>query len=346
MFSAGPPRRAEDLGGEGGSLWLSRAGRRVFDGSSNSALDPMLRVYLSDMVRPYRLTLREDLLQGGSGQSYGEMAGALMRETVPGDQPVDLIVLAFAIHDVVPGRSTASHLSHICPGGPMAFAVCDQGVAAPFTGLRLMREYARTAGCRRTLLVVVEQATLHYDGFAAGTAPAGTAPAGTAPAGTAPAGTAPAGTAPAGTAPAGAAEQARHAAAVPKRHAAVTLLFGESGPGRLEIVRQHAGVAAAQVRDLLTAELDALSAGRTDVTLVAGHGLTWPGGPAGAGAVLPGDTPVVDQVLMVPPGQPSTGVWWALAGALTGWAAAGRKVLLADYDAQLRYLCVASIEIP
>jgi len=67
------------------------------------------------------------------------MAEALIRELVPADAPVDLIVLAFAVPDVRPGRATATYLSHVCPGNPLAFAVCDQGSAAAFTGLRLAR---------------------------------------------------------------------------------------------------------------------------------------------------------------------------------------------------------------
>jgi hypothetical protein len=68
--------------------------------------------------------------------------------------------------NIRPGRATAAYLSHVCPGRPLAFAVCDQGAAAAFTGLRLIREYTRTGECRRALLIVVEQATLHYDPIA------------------------------------------------------------------------------------------------------------------------------------------------------------------------------------
>jgi 4-hydroxymandelate oxidase len=44
----------------------------------------------------------------------------------------------------------------------MAFAICDQGSAAPFTGLRLISEYARTGDCPRALLVIAEQAAIHH----------------------------------------------------------------------------------------------------------------------------------------------------------------------------------------
>jgi len=112
------------------------------------------------MLRPYGLPLAEDGLT--QGQSYGEMAGALIAEDVAADGPVDLLVFAFAVPDVAPWRATACHLSHLCPGQPFAFAVCDQGVTAPFTALRLIREYTSSAGCRRALLVVAEQAAMPY----------------------------------------------------------------------------------------------------------------------------------------------------------------------------------------
>ena len=141
---------------------ISGAWRRAFDGDSAAASDPAFGIYVADLVRPYGLPLRDDLVKAGRGQSYGEMAGDLLAEKLPPDQPIDLLVLAFAVSDVVPGRATASHLSYRCPGGPLAFAVCDEGSAAPFTGLRLIREYFRTGSCDRAVLVAAEQSVLHY----------------------------------------------------------------------------------------------------------------------------------------------------------------------------------------
>jgi hypothetical protein len=307
MYRAGSPSAGSADGSHGEPLRVARAQRRVFEGSSESALDPMLRAYLSDLVAPYGLALRDDLLDQGAGQSYGEMAGALLEQTVLPGQPVDLLVLAFAVHDVIPGRSTAAHLSHLCPGTPMAFAVCDQGSAAPYTGLRLIREYTRTPGCRRALLVVVEQATLHYE----------------------------------------------HAlASVPTQNAAVMLACGPAGYARLDTVRQHAGVSPAQAASLLVAELTALAAGHDDVTLIVGRGLAslgrdaGPPGPLTDGReLLPRGSPAVDHVVLAPAGQPTTGVWWELAGGLPGWTAQGRRVLLADFEPDLRYLSVSAIDV-
>lgn len=287
MYAVRPPPPAGGPDLPGAPLRLRRAARRVFDGSSALARDPELRVFMGDLIRPYGLDLREDVLAAGGGHTYGEMAEALIAATVPADEPVDLLVLAFGIHDVRPGRSTATYLSHVCPGEPFAFAVCDQGTAAAFTGLRLVREYARTGGCRRALLVVAEQTTLHYR-------PVVPAP-------------------------------------VPARHAAVALMFAESGPTELGDVRQHADVGPDRVGALLAAEVATLCAGRPEVTLVVGADL------AGELAARP----PAARVLVAPAGQPYTGMWWELAGC----AGQRRPVVFADYDRTLRYLCLSALDV-
>lgn len=156
MFTSGPPVPAD------APLSIRRVVRREFAGPAASAGDPPRRArlheYLSDLVRPYGTVLREDLFASANGHSYGEMAAAV----APGE-PVDVVVLAYAIPDVRPGRATATYLSHILPGNPLAFAICDQGSAAGFTGLRLIREYLGGDERRRGLLIVVEQSVLHYE---------------------------------------------------------------------------------------------------------------------------------------------------------------------------------------
>ncbi len=163
MFVARPP------GGSAPRPYLPLVGaqRRVFTGSAQFLADPANRArvaeYLTDMARPYAIEVPAELAGKELGHSYGEMAEPLISALVPPDEPVDLLVLAFSVHDLRPGRQTAAYLSHVTPGSPMAFAICDQGSAAAFTGLRIAREYSASAGVRRTLLIVVEQAALPYD---------------------------------------------------------------------------------------------------------------------------------------------------------------------------------------
>lgn len=144
--------------------------RRTFSGPAEFLADPGNRArvgaYLADMARAYGGDVPAALFgeppSPALGHSYGEMAEALIGPAVSADEPVDLLVLAFSIHDMRPGRQTAAYLSHATPGAPMAFAICDQGSAAAFSGLRIAREYASSAGIRRALLIVVEQAALPY----------------------------------------------------------------------------------------------------------------------------------------------------------------------------------------
>ncbi|GAA3290972.1 MULTISPECIES: hypothetical protein [Dactylosporangium] len=147
-------------------MYINRVERRTFDDDCEFLRAPHHRAaigtYLADMVRPHGLPLDEDLLATGAGQSYGEMGAALIGAAVGPDEPVDLLVLAFDVPDVRPGRAAATYLSHVCPGNPRSFAVCDQGVAAPFTALRLIRSYIGSGTCRRALLLILEQSTVHY----------------------------------------------------------------------------------------------------------------------------------------------------------------------------------------
>jgi hypothetical protein len=268
-------------------LGVSGAWRRAFGAPSDSARDPALRAYVADMLRPYALDLAEDRLT--EGQSYGEMAAALLTDELAAQDPVDLLVFAFAVPDVAPWRATASYLSHLCPGQPFAFAVCDQGAVAPFTALRLIRDYASAGGCQRSLLVVAEQAAMPYQQARA---------------------------------------RALAPAATPARHAVVALLWDQGGhsvPGRLARVGLHVTSTRALACRLVA---DAVADLPGDLTTVVGTGLA--GEDLAAG--LPG------RVIVAPPEQPSTGVWWELAAGLPG------MVLLADYDPGLGHLGLAVIE--
>jgi hypothetical protein len=68
------------------------------------------------MVRPYGLSVRDDLLERGSGQSYAEMGESLLAETVSAELPVDLLVLAFAVSDTLPGTGVWWALADGLPG--------------------------------------------------------------------------------------------------------------------------------------------------------------------------------------------------------------------------------------
>ncbi|MFF4341041.1 hypothetical protein ACFY00_14030 [Kitasatospora sp. NPDC001540] len=144
-------------------LRVTRAVAAGFDGHAAAALHPDLRTFTGDLVRPYGLPLREDLLSAGAGHDYAEMGAALLERALPGGEPADLLILAFSSPDVRPAAPASLRLSRHCPGQPTAFAVCDQGSAAAFTALRLAAVHHRTGGCRRAVIVLAEQSALHHE---------------------------------------------------------------------------------------------------------------------------------------------------------------------------------------
>jgi hypothetical protein len=298
VFVARPPARPPLRR----DLHLVRAVRRTFTGPAEFLADPANRArvgeYLADMGRPYARELPPDLSgeppSPALGHSYGEMAEALIGPAGPADEPVDLLVLAFSIHDLRPGRQTAAYLSHVTPGAPMAFAICDQGSAAAFSGLRIAREYASSAGIRRALLIVVEQAALPYG----------------------------------------------CPVPVPSQHRGVAMHFGAgpSGAGtvpqaRLAGLRQRPGVPPGAVAGLAAADLKELAASHHETGLVLSAALA---------AVW--TAPAAARVRVMPPGQPSTAVWWGLIDELTSDAGHPDLVVAADYDPDLRYLCLAGFD--
>ncbi|MCW2932445.1 MAG: (S)-2-hydroxy-acid oxidase [Actinomycetia bacterium] len=287
MYRSSPP----PLGAGTAPLRISGAARRVFDEQADSARHPAYRTYLTDMVRPYGLTVDAEALAEGRGQSYADMAGALIPEVTAEDQPVDLLVMAFAVPDVAPWRCTTSHLSLLCPGSPMAFAVSDCGTTAAFTGLRLIRAQAVGTSSPRALLIVVEQAAINHE--------------------------------------------LPVPAAAPARHAAVALRCDRAGPGLVDSVRLRSGVTRSEAASLLATGLAEQSAGHDDVTVIAGAELA-----AAAGAL-----PAAAEVIVAPAGQPCTGVWWEVAGRLAGWAARGRRVVIADYDPLAGSFCIAALDV-
>lgn len=222
----------------GAPLRISRVRSRVFPGASPTNTDPDLRVFVTDLARPYGAAVYDDLLDKGVGHSYGEMATPLLAEAVADGEPVDLLLLAFAIPDVRPARATALYLTTLCPGTPQAFAVCDQGRAAPFTALRLAGTYTRAGHCRRAVLLVVEQSALHHGPPGSAHGP--------------------------GAAP----------GPVPEQHTAVAIVCdprGRTGPVR---VRQHPNLTPHAAEELLAAEIAHHTAGPGAPILVLGAGLS------------------------------------------------------------------------
>jgi hypothetical protein len=319
---------------------VRRAVRLAFPDPAPPAPDPertgRLRVYLTDLLRPYGLALGTEPPDRG-GHSYGDLAEALIRQAVPAGEQIDLLVLAYAVPDVTPGRATATWLSHVCPGSPLAFAVSDQGPAAAFTALRLIRAYATTAALHRALLLGVEQPALPYPPL---TAPPGSSAAAAAPesapqrpaAAPAPRVLRPDGPLPAAQPPRGATASAPGSAPLPPllpdAAYGVALLLGPPAPGE-----RPAQLGDLRAGDATAADVRAALAGDGAVAVV-GTGIE--GRSLGPGA----------RVRTAAAGQPGTGVWWELAGALAEPAAGPCRLVLADRAPGSGGLALAALDLP
>lgn len=127
----------------------------------------------------------------------------------------------------------------------------------------------------------------------------------------------------------------------PRCDAAVVLVFDEAGTLGSMDVSQFNDVGSGDIADRLD---DLLGAGDAAApwTLVCGQGLRahearlsrWTTGPSAAALLSAGN------------GMPCTGVWWLVADELPGWRRTGRRVVIADYDEELRYLSVGVLDVP
>src|SRR5260370_20224316 len=107
------------------------------------------------------------------------------------------------------------------------------------------------------------------------------------------------------------------------------MLLGDCATPKARVadVRQHAGIPPGCVADLAAADLTELTASHREVGLVLSDALAALWTAAG-------------RVRVMPPGQPSTGVWWGLIDELTSEAGHPDLLVAADYDPDLRYLCL------
>jgi 4-hydroxymandelate oxidase len=113
------------------------------------------------------------------------------------------------------------------------------------------------------------------------------------------------------------------------------MLLQASPPGQARVagLRQHPGLRPGDVAGRAAADLAGLAAGRGEAGLVLSAAL------AGVWTA-----PAAARVRVMPPGQPSTDVWWGLVDELAGDAGQPGLVVAADYDPGLGYLCLTAFD--
>ena len=150
------------------ALRLRTAGAVIRPPSQQYQLDEEIVRYYRDLLGQYGSELDEDLARRGTNNAFADLAERALRAS-PG--PVqdstaqgspDLLVLAYALHDLHPLTTVSARLNHQLGGRSRNFAVSEQGLGAPFTALRIAQSYARSGRCGSAALFVLEQATYLY----------------------------------------------------------------------------------------------------------------------------------------------------------------------------------------
>ncbi|MFD9871298.1 hypothetical protein [Streptomyces niveus] len=287
-------------------------------------------------------------LEDGTAVSYHDMARVIARELAAELADIDLVITVDGSPDCRHQSFPSCLLSDLMPGDPMLLGISEQGVAGPFTALRVAYDRLADGSSRRALVLVMEQSTLPPDDRAVRPArdvavalllgPDGAIPLerpvvtvdgrGRMTAGAPEA----AGDSPGGPYAPGPCLQSPAWPAAPD-----TAPRRVVGVGQVRPVRDRSSALRCTAPDAADPALRAdgapLKTGPRADGVVAGAGLTGP---------------LRDTVLArAEPGHPCAGVWLALAGLLErADGHPGGRVLIADRDPVLPYHCGLLLTLP
>ncbi|MEV7597967.1 hypothetical protein AB0O91_11370 [Kitasatospora sp. NPDC089797] len=129
--------------------------------------------YYDELGAPYRASFDRAQFGAAGRRTSVELAYGALDALGPleAHEAPELAVVAYAAPDFEHTALVASCLRRRLPGGPLAFAVSDQGRLTPFSALRVAVEYARRCGWSRLLLLAVDQGTQPFP-LPAGPSPA------------------------------------------------------------------------------------------------------------------------------------------------------------------------------
>lgn len=122
--------------------------------------DPAILGFYRDLVEPFGSTVDEQLLRDGPNVFHKDLVDQLVQNQNIEGSAADLVIVTHALPDVHPFTAVASHLNMLLGGGAQSFSISEQGLAAPFTALRIISAYQRSARSERAVLAVLEQTTL------------------------------------------------------------------------------------------------------------------------------------------------------------------------------------------
>ena len=255
--------------------------------------------YYRDLLTPFGEKPDEELLSRGAHVYHRDLVDLLVADEGVGRSRPELLIVTHALPDVVPFTAVAPHMTDRLGGRAANFAIAQQGLAAPFTALRIASAYHRAGRAAEVVLAVLEQTTLPTP-FPLGRAASPVEE------------------------PAPVAE-ASPVQETPLVDSAAALVLGASGDeadsGPRFVRARSAGSAAAALDALGEGALGALGAdlGQDGTLLVLGPWVTE-------------DLPERSAVHRVAPGSYCTSLWLELADHWQEWRETYRRIVLCDTD--------------
>ncbi|MDH6134306.1 hypothetical protein P3T37_003708 [Kitasatospora sp. MAA4] len=122
--------------------------------------DPATLSYYRDLVVPFGLEVEPDLLRAAPHVDHRDLVDRLVAAEGVADRTPDLVIVAQALPDVTPFTAIAPYLDRRLGGRATNFGIHQQGLAAPFTALRVIAAFERAGRTRISALAVLEQTTL------------------------------------------------------------------------------------------------------------------------------------------------------------------------------------------
>ncbi|KOX20757.1 MULTISPECIES: hypothetical protein [unclassified Streptomyces] len=116
--------------------------------------------YFRDLLAPFGEKPDEELFDSGPHVRHRDLADLLVADEGVGASRPDLLIVTHALPDVVPFTAVSPYLTDRLGGRAANFAIAQQGLAAPFTALRIASAYEKAGRAAEVVLAVLEQTTL------------------------------------------------------------------------------------------------------------------------------------------------------------------------------------------
>lgn len=121
---------------------------------------PSVLSFYRDLVEPFGCTVDKQLLQSGANVSHRDLADELASHETMRDRAPGLIIVTYALPDVHPFTAVASHINMLFGGEAKSFSISGQGLAAPFSALRVVDTFQQSGRVSEALVAILEQTTL------------------------------------------------------------------------------------------------------------------------------------------------------------------------------------------